>query len=305
MQIQTVSIIGAGAVGALFGMQMNAHLPKGALKIVADAARVRRYRDEGIYCNGERCPFTYISDTQETGPADLVLFAVKANDLDAALHTARLQVGPDTIILSLLNGIRSEEIVGRAFGMEKVLYSVAQGMDAVKVRNQLTYHTMGMIAFGDYTPGPPSEKALAVEEFFTKTHLPHALVPDIRHHQWGKFMLNVGLNQVAAVHGCDYEGVQKEGPLRDRMIFAMREVMTLSEKENVPLTEKDLAYWLDILAALNPKGKPSMQQDVEARRFSEVELFAGTVLALGQKHGINFPVNRWLYEKMKEIESQY
>jgi len=54
MQIDTVSIVGAGAVGALFGMQMNAHLPEGALKIVADEDRIRRYREEGIYCNGER-----------------------------------------------------------------------------------------------------------------------------------------------------------------------------------------------------------------------------------------------------------
>jgi 2-dehydropantoate 2-reductase len=58
------------------------------------------------------------------------------------------------------------------------------------------------------------------------------------------------------------------------MIAAMREVLLLSEYEGVHLTQEDLDYWLRLLGGLNPEGKPSLQQDIEAKRHSEVELFS-------------------------------
>lgn len=123
---------------------------------------------------------------------------------------------------------------------------------------------------------------------------------------WGKFMLNVGVNQTAAVSDPGNYGVlQKPGPVRDRMIAAMREVISLSHSEEINLTEEDLDYWLRILGTLHPEGKPSMRQDIEARRPSEVELFSGTVLQLGKKHNIEVPVNQSLYHSIKEQESSY
>jgi 2-dehydropantoate 2-reductase len=89
------------------------------------------------------------------------------------------------------------------------------------------------------------------------------------------------------------------------MIAAMREVMELSKYENVEITEKDLDYWLNILDTLNPEGKPSMRQDTEAKRPSEVDLFAGTVVNLGKKHNIPTPVNQMLYDEIKEMEKSF
>jgi 2-dehydropantoate 2-reductase len=99
--------------------------------------------------------------------------------------------------------------------------------------------------------------------------------------------------------------VQRDGPARDIMIAAMREVITLAEKENVCLNEEDLTYWLRVVASLSPQGKPSMRQDIEARRPSELDLFAGTIIKLGKKYNIPTPVNKMLYEKIRYIESQY
>ena len=85
----------------------------------------------------------------------------------------------------------------------------------------------------------------------------------------------------------------------------MREVITLSVKEGINLNDDDLNYWLKVVSTLNPEGKPSMRQDVEAKRYSEVEIFAGTVLELGKKHHAETPVNIELYQKIKALESQY
>ncbi len=304
MEIRTVAVVGLGALGVLFGHQMSRNLPEGALKIVADADRIARYEREGVYCNGERCRFQYATP-EEAEVSDLVLFAVKFGDLESAIEAVRNRVGPDTVILSLLNGVVSEEIIGRALGAEKVLPAVAQGMDAVKVGNRLTYTHMGMICFGDRPGLSSSEKVRAVKRFFEKTGIPHEVPEDMQRRLWGKFMLNVGVNQAVAVFECDYGGVQREGPARDAMIAAMREALALSNAEGAGLTEDDLAYWLRILGTLNPGGKPSLRQDLEAGRKTEVGLFAGTVLELGKKHGIDCPVNRMLYDRIRAMESKF
>ena len=305
MEIENVSIIGLGALGVLFGNQLSKNMPKANLRIIADSERISKYRAENIYCNGERCDFNYITPEERCAPSDLLIIAVKYNDLPTAIKAAENQVGPETVILSLLNGISSEGLIGEAFGMDKVLYSVAQGMDAVKLGSRLTYENMGMICFGGDSSTSSREKAEAVRRFFVKTALPHELVDDMQKRLWGKFMLNVGVNQTVAVFEGDYGDIQESGDTRDTMIAAMREVIALSKAENVNLTQADLDYWLHILDGLNPRGKPSMRQDLEAKRFSELELFAGTVLSLGKKHGLSFPVNQMLYDEIKAMESTF
>ncbi len=305
MEIKTVSIVGLGALGVLFGDHLSKRIPRENLHIVADSDRILKYRRDGVFCNDVPCDFNYITPDEILCPADLLIIAVKYSDLPAVIEASRNQVGKETVILSLLNGISSEETIGQAFGMDKMLYSVAQGMDAVKVGNRLTYKNMGKICFGAASPDERSEKVEAVKQFFEKTALPHEVVADMRKRLWSKFMLNVGVNQTSAVFGCDYGGLQNGGPARSTMLAAMEEAMLLSEKEGVNLTQADIEYWLRILDGLNPQGKPSMLQDIEAKRHSEVDLFSGTVLALGRKHGLTFPINQMLYGKLKAMESTF
>lgn len=305
MRIQTVSIIGLGALGILYAHQMSKHMPRENLKIIADQERIDRYLKEGVYCNGERCDFGYITPEQISEPSDLVLFTVKYSGLEDAVKAVKNQVGEQTIILSALNGISSEQVIADVYGEDKVLYCVAQGMDAVKTGNYLTYKNMGLLCFGDKHPGSISDQTKAVSEFFESVGIPHEILTDMQTRIWSKFMLNVGVNQTAAVFETNYGGLQKEGTARETMLAAMREVMILSEKEGIGLSEQDITYWMSVLDTLNPEGTPSMRQDTDAKRISEVELFSGTVLAYGKKHGVDTPVNRMLYDKIGEMESRY
>jgi 2-dehydropantoate 2-reductase len=305
MEIKTVSIIGLGALGILFAHHLTKKMPQGDLRIIADKERIRRYQSDFVYCNGERCEFNYLKPEDLGEPADLLIFAVKYNGLNEAIQAVKNQVGEQTIILSALNGITSETIIGQTYGMDKILYCTAQGMDAVKVGNRLTYDHWGMLVFGEREPGFVSQRVKRVAHFFESMAVPYEAVTDMNKRIWGKFMLNVGVNQTVAVYESNYGEIQKVGAARDTMIAAMREVMVLSEKEGINLTETDLKYWLNVLDFLNPEGKPSMRQDMEAKRFSEVELFSGTVLEFGEKHSVSTPVNEELYRRIKEIEAQY
>lgn len=305
MEIKKVSIIGLGALGILFGNQLAKRMPNEDLRIIADRERIDKYEKDHVYCNGRQCDFYYVTPEEECEAADLLIFSVKYSGLRDALKAVKNHVGDHTIILSALNGITSESIIGDACGMDKILYCVAQGMDAVKVGNKLTYDHMGMLCFGDREPGIVSEKVKKVAAFFEKVDIPYEIDRNMQKRLWGKFMLNVGVNQTVAVYQSNYGEIQKEGKARETMIAAMREVILLSEKEGIHLTAADLNYWLAVLATLSPEGKPSMAQDIEAKRCSEIELFAGAVLELGERYGIPTPVNKKLYNRIKVLESHF
>ena len=306
MDIKRISIIGMGALGVLYGEFFTRKLGKQYVEFVADDKRIERYRREGVLCNGIPCDFNIVSEDEKGKPADLLIFAVKATALDSAIKTARNKVSEDTIILSVLNGISSEEIIGQTYGMDKMLYCVAQGMDAVKIGNELTYTQFGQLCIGIMDQDEDKkEKLQAVVDLFDKTGLPYTLESDIKHRLWSKFMVNVGVNQVVMIYEGTYATVQQPGEARELMKAAMREVMMLAEKENVKITEKDMDEYLNLIDNMNPNGMPSMRQDGLAHRKSEVELFSGTVLALAKKHGISAPVNQKIYETVRLMESKY
>ena len=138
-RIDRVSIVGMGAMGILYGDFFANALGREQVTFLADSDRARRYRNTPVYCNGRKMDFRIqdgaVPDSQ--GPAQLLLFAVKATALGDAISVAGNQVGKDTVILSVLNGITSEAVIGEALGMDHVLYCVSQGMDAVKLGNEI------------------------------------------------------------------------------------------------------------------------------------------------------------------------
>lgn len=118
-------------------------------------------------------------------------------------------------------------------------------------------------------------------------------------------MLNTGVNQTLAVLGGSYRTIHDNlENSRKIMRDAMEEVRTLAEYEGISLSEQDITDWFKIIDRLGPDKKPSMLQDIEAGRETEVELFAGTVKKLGRKHRVPTPVNDWLYDQINRKTGQ-
>lgn len=301
--IKNTAIIGMGALGLLFGNQITERLGKDAVSYILDGDRLDSYRGRSFTVNGEEKEFSLVSSAQAQ-PADLVIAAVKFGSLESALDSMRGCVGEDTIILSVLNGISSERIIGERYGMDRVLCTVAQGMDAMRSGSSLTYTKMGELIIGTFDPA--QEPLLAqVREFFDSVGLPYTAAEDIHKRLWGKFMLNVGVNQTCMVYETDYAGVLAPGDAHKTMLAAMHEVAQLAKTEGIDLTEEDIDYYVGLLGTLSPTGVPSMRQDAIARRPSEVEMFAGTVLRMAQQRGMDTPANRFLYDSVIKMEAEY
>lgn len=304
MNIKNIAIVGMGALGVMYGDFFTRKLGKDNVTFIADKNRIDKFKADGAICNGIPCDFT-ITDESETGePADLLIFAVKATGLSDAIHTVRNKIASNTIIISVLNGISSEELIGLTYGSEKVIHSVVQGMDATKIGNAVTYTQFGHFFIG-IDKQSKKQKLMDVAALFDRVEMPYSIENDIIRRMWSKFMLNVGVNQAVMIHAGTYGTVQTPGDARELMQHAMKEVMVLAEKEHIEVTTEDFDGYVKLIDTMNPKGMPSMRQDGLVKRKSEVELFAGTVISLAKKHNIDVPVNKMIYETIVKIESEY
>lgn len=305
MAIEKVGIIGMGAMGMLLASQMTGQLSAGQLQVIVDKDRSKSYADATFLVNDKPLHLDFVTTPPEDQALDLAIFAVKYQALAGAIKQMKPFIDKHTTIISILNGIVSEEDLAEAFGDDQVLYCVAQGMDATREGHEMHYTRPGQLALGMRTAGQ-EDRLQDLVAFFRQVEVPVELPEDARRQLWSKFMFNVGLNQVVSVYGDGYGVIQKQGEARDQMVQAMREVLPIAAAEGVQLTEEDLKGWLGVADGFAADGKPSMLQDLEAGRPTEVELFSGTVCKLAEKHDISAPVNDWLYHiltaKNKELE---
>lgn len=301
-KIKNISMIGLGAIGCTYASKLYDWNPE-CIKIIAGGERSERYKQNGFIINGKKYDFTYVDPDQKYEPDDLILVAVKSNQLSQAINDIKNHVGKDTIILSLLNGITSEEIIGEKYGMDKVLYSLCIG-DANRKGNKIDFSDIYCLNFGEKANIHYSEKVQAVKDLLESAKIHYKIPQDMMHSLWWKFMVNVGINQSSAILKGTYGTFQKSKDARELMESAMREVVRISVKVGVNLNDKDIEDWYKLLDKVAPNGRTSMCQDILFGRKTEVEIFAGTVCSLGKKYGVETPVNKTFYNIIKVMESK-
>lgn len=302
-EIKRTAIIGMGALGLMYGDHIANQRDKNAVSFILDDDRFEKYKGRKFTCNGKSLDLN-MQKSSVKEDFDLVIVAVKFNSLKSALETMKNCVGVNTIILSVMNGISSEKIIGERYGMDKMIFTVAQGMDAMRDDSTLNYTKKGTLFIGKL-PEQNSENLDSVAAFFDEIQLPFKVEDNIMYRLWAKWMLNVGINQTCAVFDTTYSQTLAPGKPRETFVKAMEEVVELSKLEGINLADSEVQNYIDIIGTLSPEGFPSMAQDRKAHRPSELEMFAGTVIELAEKHNIQVPANRFLYDEMKKIEANY
>ena len=148
--IKKIYLSGLGAIGSSYASRIHEMDPD-CLKVILDKNRYERYTKDGYYINNKAYSFNYIRPEDAFETADLIIIAVKQHHLEQCIQDIKNFVGPDTIILSLLNGIISEEILAKEFGSDKVLYSFCVGTDSVRQGTNTIFSNIGKIVFGEKT----------------------------------------------------------------------------------------------------------------------------------------------------------
>lgn len=295
MKINNIAILGTGAVGAAIAHQLTEAGAHAFLTIIAEGERAERYQRNGFRVNGDTIRPAVAAD----GMFDLIILAVKSYHLEKALPVLDRCMSRNTVVMSLLNGITSEAILGERYGHHRVIPAMILGIDALRDESGIRYLNRGKIYFGANPETEAQNQQIeALLKWFDRVGLGYVLSPDITRTLWHKFMINVGINQASAVLGAPYGRFQQDGEARELMLGAVREVVALSELEETGLTDEDIGEWLGILETLDPTGRTSMLQDADAGRRMEVDLFADAVISRARKHKMDVPVNMKLQKQL-------
>lgn len=296
-----VYLVGLGAIGASFGAQFVKH-KQADFKVLVNEERFSRYQAEGVRVNREMVDFDYLVPSTQAPKADLIILATKYHQLVEALDLIEPVVGHHTQILSLLNGINSEDIIAGRYGWHRTVYGLCFGIDAVRENGEIWYGNLGRIVFGEADNTIHSERIDLIEKVFKRNGIPYEIPDDFLRVQWRKFMINVGNNLTSAIMLAPYGVYQQIPEARAVMIDVMKEVMLIANAKGIALGQSDIDGYLEMLPSFEPHGKSSTHQDMEANRKTEVEMFAGTVCSLGEELGIATPLCDFMLKTIRTME---
>ncbi len=311
--IKNVLLCGIGAVGLTYACKLQDYSPE-CLKVLVDEERLRRYTETPLKMNGEERFFDYILPDRKDYKADLVLIATKMDGLDAVLENLRNFVDENTIILPLINGISAEEKIAEVYGWERTLYGYFIGHSAMRVGNEVVQDGIGKIVFGGLPEALPQldigeklevnlrDNSALVAEFFTRAGIDFDNPENIKYSKWLKYGLNIISNQSSCILKLTFGDMQKSKEFHSFAHNILQEVVELARAEGVEgwqNLEEDVFKALSTMVA---DGRTSMWQDIDAGKKTELDIFAGTVIQLGKKHGIPTPYNQVLYEMIRILE---
>lgn len=301
MEIRSVAVLGAGAVGSyvIWGLEES---QKVKLGVVADGERSRRLKENGCTIN-HVIYHPQVWTPEEAHGVDLLVISLKYGALPGALDSIRAIVDEHTIVMSLMNGVDSEEIIAEAIGTSNILYAVIK-VASHKEENGYCFDpetTIGII-YGELAAPYDSERVQAVAQLFAGTGIHFRYTEHIQAEMWSKFRLNVCNNLPQAILGagvgCYRDSIHMKA-ISDGLKGEL-EAIAAAKGIDLSLAAASSSHG----SAVPPSARYSTLQDLDAGRHTEIDMFSGALMRMGEKLGIPTPYNTYTYHMIKALEEK-
>ena len=303
------AVMGTGGLGSYFGgMLVNAGVD---VTFISRGENLEALQSQGLtvrHLNGSQfhTEVRATDDVSQVGPVDLLWFAVKTYDVEAAAEQAKPLIGPSTLVLPLQNGVEEAARIGRVVGHEHVLGGLCSGGATLLSPGVAEAKTPRLVVkFGELSGGSSSrsEDLLGV---LSQSGLDAELSADINVEIWQKFIaacMGLGLSALIRTP----MGLMLDYPETRALAFGvMDEAAKVGRAEGVNLPEDAAASGFAILeqvARANPDVRGSMYFDLIQGRRLELDAMNGAVVRLGQKHGIPTPYNFVVVAALRPYEA--
>jgi 2-dehydropantoate 2-reductase len=296
-------VVGCGAVGSLFAAALAQLDDAEVWAYDLDAAHVAAINERGLRISGAGelvGQLRATADAAELPPCDFGIVAVKSMHTSSALE-ATASAFRDGAVCSVQNGAGNEELI--AEHVTEVIRGTTFPAGHIVEPGHVCWDTKGDTHIGPFEPSPaPMEKVRALADACTRGGMPTHALEDARGAQWRKLIFNAASNAIAALTGLTH-GRVAEPPTRDLAWAVMAEGRAVSDAQGIVLdmspeelfdfaARKEVAY----------EHKPSMLQDVEAGRATEIDFLNGAIVSFGEGFEVDAPLNRALTQLVKGLE---
>lgn len=299
--MQQIMIVGAGSVGGFFGAHLVAHHPH--VSFLLRPRTLEAVQQRGLTIRSAGGTFTVhppaAADPRELTRPDLIILGVKAYDLDEALAQLEPVLTDRTVILTLQNGVDTEDRILARLNRDCVVGGVAFIYSKIVEPGVIDHYKKGAVAVGELL-GHKSERVLQIADLFKQAGIGCQIAEDIRRSKWEKMCWNCVFNPITVLIN-DRVAKAIEHP---EMLGVIRqivgEVAAVSAAVKVPLAP-DMAdkvvRWTQEIRDIHT----SMYDDWKAGRPTEIDALNGSIVRLGREHGIPTPVNEALTAMIKTI----
>jgi 2-dehydropantoate 2-reductase len=300
-----ILIMGTGGVGGYYGGLLAQQ--GNEVTFISRGAHLYAMRHEGLKVKSVHGDFTVFpanatEDPAKVEPVDLILFCVKTYSTDEAAKAVRPAVGPQTIVLSLQNGIDAAERIGKIIGMEHVLGGatwLSSAVEAPGVIKQISQFRR--IAFGELGGGR-SERIQRLYDVLNQTGITVEISEDIQKVLWTKLVFITAVSSIGSLTRLPMGDYRSIPETRHLLSSLMQEVESLARAQAVNLDGDVVQKWLEFIDNSAPHIKPSMQLDVESGHRTELESMIGVVGRKGRELGVPTPVADFVYASLLPIE---
>jgi 2-dehydropantoate 2-reductase len=288
-------------MGCLFGARLkNAGFQVALLEKAGDVAD--RINKNGIFVEGVSGRYramvpVYLGEAPQQ--PDLVLFFVKSYDTLEASKTVRSWRQPEALVLTLQNGVGNMEILRHAFGAERVLGGVSAEGSTVLAPGKIKHAGRGETIIGG------GAKAEEIASLFKKAGFETRAVENIDGYIWGKLVVNVGINALAAITRLKNGRLPELKSTRSVMKEAVSEAIAVIRAKRISLPYPDpMARVMEVCRA-TAENTASMLQDVLSRKRTEIDVINGAIVKEGAALGIPMPVNSTLVSLVSAIQETF
>jgi 2-dehydropantoate 2-reductase len=237
------------------------------------------------------------------GPADLVVVLVKSFDTREAITAAGAIVGPETVVMSVQNGLGHEEILAEVVGKERVLAGKTYAGGVLLGPGHVIAGTEGKLTFIGELDGRMTERAMRIATTFTRAGLATEVSSNIMGTMWDKLLINVATGALSGITRLPYGGLYAVPEVEQCAIAAVAEAIAVAKAIGIKLTSEDPEdAWKLAGEGLPKEFKASMLQSIEKGARTEIDFINGSVVRWGERIKVATPINRALVACVKGIE---
>ena len=301
-----VCILGAGALGCAIGATLSEAGHETWL-LNRNAGHVQAINEHGLRVldeRGERAVKIRASTHADLiGAVDLVVVLVKSFHTAQAIAGAQVLVGPDTLVLSLQNGLGHEDILAEAVGRDKVLAGKTYVGGVLLAPGVIRAGVAGKHTYIGELDGSLSDRVQAIADAFNGAGLATTVSENIVGTMWDKLLVNVATGALTGITRLTYGQLYSEPLLKAVSLAAVAEAIAVATAAGVQLSlTHPGAAWNLAAEGLPAAFKTSMLQSLEKGSVTEIDFINGSVVRWGQRHGVPTPVNETLVACIKGIE---
>jgi 2-dehydropantoate 2-reductase len=300
-----IAMVGCGGIGGYYGglLARAGH----EVVFIARGANLGALRQKGLtvysgHGDFSVAPVRATDSPAEAGIADLALVCVKTPATEAAALAMRPMIGPQTVVMSLQNGVDAAARLGAVVGMEHVIGGVtyiSAVLEAPGVIRQVSQFRR--IVLGEMD-GRVTARVQRISEALGRMGIAIEATDNIRKVLWTKFVFIAGFSGIGTLTRMALGDFRAVPGTRALLVSLMQEVSALAHASGVALEADVIAQTLGLMDGAAAAMKPSMQRDVEAGRPSELESMIGVITRLGRERGVPTPVADLVYAALLPAE---